>query len=262
MKYFYTIPLIIFIKLLATSQTLSGLIVYKAETVLDTIKNNSTINEGTLFFDVNSKKSIYVSNRVVKPEQEKHIYERKEDGSTVIKKTSKSGDKVGRVTYKNFEDRVLVTRDGFNGKSFIIKEDYPKINWSILDSTKLIKGLTCQKAEGDFHGRHYTAWFTNKIQTPDGPWKLCGLPGLIIEAYDAKKHFRFEAQSIDYPQQNNEVLEAPTDGEAITLVQFYKLKVQAIEDTDKKIKVILSQEGSNNSFGKLSYNLIERDIGY
>jgi len=49
----------------------------------------------------------------------------------------------------------------------------------------------CQKAEGDFRGRHYIAWFSNKILIPDGPWKLCGLPGLILEAYDEKKTVYF-----------------------------------------------------------------------
>ena len=72
--------------------------------------------------------------------------------------------------------------------------------------------MLLQKAECDFRGRHYIAWFNPKIPIPDGPWKLRGLPGLIIEAYDEKKHVQFNFTSLTLPAEFTEKIEAPSDG--------------------------------------------------
>ena len=43
-----------------------------------------------------------------------------------------------------------------------------------------------------FKGRTWTAWFAADIPLDNGPWKLCGLPGLILRAYDAKQQYIFD----------------------------------------------------------------------
>jgi GLPGLI family protein len=79
---------------------------------------------------------------------------------------------------------------------YIFDETYPKIKWSIGKNKKQIGGYECQDATGFFAGRTYTAWFTRKIPYPLGPWKLVGLPGLILEAYDQKGEVRFDFEAI------------------------------------------------------------------
>src|SRR3712207_8163725 len=48
-----------------------------------------------------------------------------------------------------------------------------------------------------FRGRTWRVWFALDIPFPDGPWKLCGLPGLILKAEDSKGHFSFDCVGID-----------------------------------------------------------------
>lgn len=55
----------------------------------------------------------------------------------------------------------------------------------IADSTKNILGYDCVMATAHYHGRDWTAWFTPDIPLPEGPWKLTGLPGLILEASES-----------------------------------------------------------------------------
>lgn len=52
-------------------------------------------------------------------------------------------------------------------------------------------GHECQKVTCDFRGRKWTAWFATDVPVSDDPWKLCGLPGLVMEAYDKgyQQHF-------------------------------------------------------------------------
>lgn len=73
----------------------------------------------------------------------------------------------------------------------LVEEEMPKIQWKITTATKEIKGLKCQKAIGDCKGRTYEAWFCKDYPYGSGPWKLGGLPGLIIEASDTKNQVVF-----------------------------------------------------------------------
>ena len=67
----------------------------------------------------------------------------------------------------------------------------PNFKWQILSESKEILGYKCQKAQGEFRGRKYIAWFAPSIPISDGPWKFCGLPGLILAVEDMDKYFVF-----------------------------------------------------------------------
>jgi len=76
-------------------------------------------------------------------------------------------------------------------------EPNPNFGWEILPETKDILGYKCQKAKGKFRGREYIAWFSSDIPRSDGPWKFCGLPGLILAVQDTKGDFVFTCTSIE-----------------------------------------------------------------
>ena len=64
-------------------------------------------------------------------------------------------------------------------------EPLGEIVWEISDSTKIVLGYDCVMATANYHGRDWTAWFTPDIPLQEGPWKLCGLPGLILAANES-----------------------------------------------------------------------------
>ena len=76
-------------------------------------------------------------------------------------------------------------------------EPTPKQNWQIGNETKTIVGYQCQKATCSFRGRNYTAWFAVDIPLSYGPWKFCGLPGLILKVQDDAKEYVFECVGIE-----------------------------------------------------------------
>lgn len=80
---------------------------------------------------------------------------------------------------------------------YLITDSVPEIAWKILPDTATIHGLSCQKATASVLGRVYTVFFAKDIPLPYGPWKLGGLPGLIVDAHDERREFSFTIVSGD-----------------------------------------------------------------
>ena len=81
--------------------------------------------------------------------------------------------------------------------NYLIEETAPKINWKITKDTASFSGVKCQKATTYFKGRNWIAWFAPELPFQSGPWKLNGLPGLIIEANDERNEVKFQFAGID-----------------------------------------------------------------
>ena len=78
----------------------------------------------------------------------------------------------------------------------IYEEDVPELEWEITGEHGTVASFDCQKAECDFRGRRWEAWFTTEIPVGEGPWKLRGLLGLILYARDTTGQYSFEAVSV------------------------------------------------------------------
>ncbi|WP_321519014.1 GLPGLI family protein [uncultured Bacteroides sp.] len=94
--------------------------------------------------------------------------------------------------YKNlYSDNKLTYIDEVYTSYYKYEETIEKPIWTFLQEKKEIQGYSCQKAKTKFKGREWTAWFTTEIPVSDGPWKLCGLPGLILAAADSDSLYHF-----------------------------------------------------------------------
>lgn len=98
--------------------------------------------------------------------------------------------------FKLKDEGKILTHDRFDLTNWKYEEPIDTPRWEITDSVKVIDGINCVKATTDYRGRRWTAWFAPEIPFNEGPWKLWGLPGLIVSASDSKEHYRFEAKGI------------------------------------------------------------------
>src|SRR5699024_3278417 len=96
---------------------------------------------------------------------------------------------------KGSNSRVLNMRN----KTQQINDTPPSLDWQITDENKEIGGYIAIKAEVTFRGRDFEVWFTPEIPISAGPWKLYGLPGLILEAEDIEGKWKWQARNIKYP---------------------------------------------------------------
>lgn len=95
--------------------------------------------------------------------------------------------------YKNFPENKVTVFNSFALMDWTYEEEWEKPQWELKDSTKVILEYPCQLALSRYRGRTWYAWFTFDIPISEGPWKLCGLPGLILEAFDKDKDYSFTA---------------------------------------------------------------------
>ena len=101
---------------------------------------------------------------------------------------------------RNKKEMNIICGDYFQfdaAKSY--SQALPQIVWKQSEGEINICGYACKKAEARFGGRNWVAWYSTEIPLSFGPWKLNGLPGLILYATD-NQFFNFECVEIN---QNN-----------------------------------------------------------
>jgi len=94
--------------------------------------------------------------------------------------------------YQYPNEHKMVTKEMVMANSYLIESAMPAIDWKIRNDTATFGGLHCQKATGHFKGRDYVAWFCPDLPVHAGPWKLNGLPGVIMDAHDSKNEVIFQ----------------------------------------------------------------------
>jgi GLPGLI family protein len=101
--------------------------------------------------------------------------------------------KIDFIVKKDFTDQSITIQQRIARDNYQYVEDR-KLNWKILPETTKIGEYKVQKAEAEFAGRMWTAWFAAEIPLQDGPYKFSGLPGLIIKVEDADGDYSFDLE--------------------------------------------------------------------
>lgn len=91
----------------------------------------------------------------------------------------------------------------FLDEDYFYFETHDKLKWKIHSEVKTKENWTLQKATTDFGGRKWEAWFTQDLPFNEGPYKMNGLPSLIVELKDSKENYIFDLVSVENPQHAN-----------------------------------------------------------
>jgi len=144
--------------------------------------------------------------------------------------------------YSFYQEKKAIILRPYMKIDYVYDQPLTKINWQIRDDVKDIGNFKCQKAIGDFGGRSYEAWFCPDIPVSAGPWKLYGLPGLILEAMDTSKQVKFIFKQFSITDfYKRDIVALPSQVEKTTKEEFEKM-LQAIRDNPEKVlKGVLSE---------------------
>ena len=120
------------------------------------------------------------------------------EGITVDKSKGNAPEKkVNTYIFTDADKNEITVFDKFGDELRTYSEPFNEQQWEISgDSTTTVLGYDCIMATGHYHGRDWHVWFAPELPVSFGPWKLHGLPGLILRA-EADGGFAFEATGIE-----------------------------------------------------------------
>lgn len=134
------------------------------------------------------------------------------------------------------------------GYEMTIKGETEKSDWEILsDSVKKIGEFECTLAHCDLCGWKIDAWFTTEIPVQCGPWRLWGLPGLIVNANSEDGDI--DIQLVSLKQVDN----APQEPAVKKIVSKEAYKEALEKEFDKEIRQLTNTISGNNR--NMSINL-------
>lgn len=166
--------------------------------------------------------------------------------------------------YKNYPEGKMTVTDGLTNQDYIYEDETSGMEWTIGDSTKNVLGYQTQNATCTFRGHKWTAWFSPDVPVMDGPWKLHGLPGLIMEAYDTNSRHHFKLVGIRHVSEQPIVFSKTYVGtckfEKTNRKDFAKMQRKYAEDISGMIQLETGIDlGAGASSKKLLYQLLEEE---
>jgi len=180
------------------SETAQLLVHYKFTHVRDTNDKAHPYTENMVLFVGNSAGAYWSYDAIALDEQFKKAWAAaaasSPDGNVMINRRG-GGTRIQYYQYPN--EQKLFTKDRMMGNDYLIEGPIPTIDWKISGDTATFGDLHCQKANGHFKGRDYIVWFCPDLPVHTGPWKLNGLPGVIVDACDSKNEVVFKFDGVE-----------------------------------------------------------------
>ncbi|MDR2231195.1 MAG: GLPGLI family protein [Flavobacteriaceae bacterium] len=232
---------------------------YEYKYALDSTRKDS-LNTEHMILDISKSgskfysKAKYESDSLIKAEVEKQM---KMGSSNIQMKSGYKGSINFSVekNYPDFKTYLLTNVGAISGVSKYKVLDDRKMEWKILKEQQKIGEFNTQKAETNFAGRKWIAWFTTDIPFQDGPYKFHGLPGLIVKIESADKTHSMELKGVK--KITEEQLTASNSSELsilrnkpldISQNQYVKLVEQYRKDPGQSMRELLNRPGMKMKF--------------
>ena len=199
--------------------------------------------------------------------EDKHI-----DETMMLKVGSKSSL---FYSYARFRMDSLIEMDKATGASQEIIQEHMKqgtsqVNYQIFKNypdTATFRAYTCYRATCRFRGRNYEAWYTPEIPRSEGPWKLQGLPGLILKASDSRQHYTFVCTGIEKAGKEEAILFIGSEYEPISRKDLLRIHerfaadpIGYLKETSPGMQIIVKGEDGQPMHPKNTpYNPIEKE---
>lgn len=169
-------------------------ILYDVKVIADTVRQISRCDRGIL--QIGSRYTKFFGQTCWRMDMNTTLFD---DGKEQVAYRDLLDNVLAFSIVRNIQSHKLINRHHIPFTTDLeveYTEPEPSPDWKISDETRTICEYECRKAVAAFGGREWEAWFAVEIPCAFGPWKLAGLPGLILQAHDDRNHYVFTAVSI------------------------------------------------------------------
>lgn len=118
--------------------------------------------------------------------------------------------------YCIFSDILFTKNESFYNDSLY------SMTWNLEKERKMIDTILCKKAICFFRGREYIAWYAPTIPITNGPWKMGGLPGLIIELFDENKDMYYLLKRFESSENETESIPGLSTNTELQFADYLK----------------------------------------
>jgi GLPGLI family protein len=162
---------------------------------------------------------------------------------------------VGKDIYYGYfylfaQQHKSITYEQTSAINYLVEGELENLNWKILKDTLNFSGIHTQKATTTYKGRNWIAWFAPELPFANGPWKLYGLPGLILEAYDDGNEVQFKFAGVEKVKPGDLALNSARNFSPSLIKQIIGLDVSVI---------VMAAEGPINNGGPVKISKSEFD---
>ena len=242
---------------------------YDMEALTDLSKPDQPVKE-TMRLDIGRKSSRFYSyTAAVRDSVLKADMDNGASTETISQHAEQYKSVWSEQTFKGYPEGHMTTLDEIAGdiSRLCCEEKEEKPEWKLTADTLTLLGYRCTRATTQFKGRQWTAWFTPDIPVSEGPWKLCGLPGMILKAEDAEGHYRFAANGIEQCRNAAPIIFGGKDYESVSRKQYNKVHERFFADpmgfitgSMPNVKITIKDEHGQPAKNPkdMPYNPIER----
>lgn len=218
--------------------------------------NRADVKSEMMVLDIEEKGSKYYSLENFKSDSAMQADVKKQAMGGSI--TVMQGRKRGLVKYavtKSYPDYKTTLHTQISRDRYAVLEDEKPV-WKISDEKQKIGDYMAQKATTNFGGKSWTAWFSPDLPFQDGPYKLYGLPGLIVKLEDKNKaHIITMVGNKKYIPVTEEQIKMPDGIQifgmnkelAISEKQFKKIWKDYNLDPSKSLREMFAATGGSNA---------------
>lgn len=241
---------------------------YEMSFVTDTLNPEKTANE-TMMLKVGRQSSVFYSYSKYLTDSIVERYKASGAGLDAISEAlNKYRSRITWKVYKNYPTGKVTWLDQLAMNRFRCEENNEAQQWQIHPDTTTILSYPCQRATCYFRGRVWEAWFAMDIPRSEGPWKLHGLPGLILKAQDSRGHYTFECTGITQHHGRDPITIATTNHEPVSRKNLNKLYERYAADpvgystaTNPNVKITIKNESGETIRAPKNtpFNPIEHD---
>lgn len=185
---------------------------YRMTYILDSLTRKAKVEDFKLFF--NRNQSYFLSDKSILSD----FYEVKGEVLDMKQLQSKRTLFLDRISYDATKKDFSVYLN--EGKTYYKYKQNAELIWNITNETKTINNIVCKKATTAAFGRKWIAYFSTDYTFPFGPFKINGLPGLIVSVEDDRKTIRFVLDEIE---KHHKFIQIPSNVKAVSKEQYFKL---------------------------------------